>query len=198
MTTIHDVAALAKVAVKTVSRTMNNHPNVSPRMRARVEQAIAALNYVPSPIARQMRTGANHAVGMLYGDPSGTYQSQLNHAMLKACADARLYMAVGLFEESTPNWPDQVERFIERTKVGALVLVPPICDAPDVHDLLRDRGIQSVLISPSQPVRGTSSVSIDDRAAAMQVTRHLLDLGHRRIAHIAGRANHVATLLRRL
>lgn len=198
MATIYDVAELAGVAVKTVSRAINHHPNVSAKTRLKVEQAIAKLNYAPSPIARQMRTGASNAIGMLYGDPSSGYQSQLNHAMLKACSNARLYMAVELFDESNLDWTDQVDRFIQRTDVASMVLVPPICDSSAVHALLRDRGIRSVLISPSRPVPGFSAVCMDDRAAATQVTNHLLDLGHRRIAHIAGRENHVVTLLRRL
>jgi LacI family transcriptional regulator len=198
MATIYDVAAMAGVAVKTVSRAINHHPNVSLKTRAKVQQAIAELDYVPSPIARQMRTGESTAIGMLYGDPSSGYQSQLNHAMLKACSNARLYMAVELFDESDSDWTAQVDRFIQRTKVASMVLVPPICDSADVHALLREQGIRSVLISPSQPVPGCNAVCMDDRAAAKQVTRHLIKLGHQRIAHIAGRENHVVTLLRRL
>jgi LacI family transcriptional regulator len=198
MSTIYDVAAMAGVSVKTVSRALNQHPNVSAKTKEKIDQAIAKLDYTPSLIARQMRTGENSAIGMLYGDPSSGYQSQLNHAMLKACSNARLYMAVELFDEGNVDWTNQVDRFIQRTDVASMVLVPPICDSADVHTLLRERGIRSVLISPSQPVPGFNAVCMDDRAAATQVTRHLLDLGHRRIAHIAGRENHVVTLLRRL
>nr|WP_276591784.1 substrate-binding domain-containing protein [Sphingomicrobium nitratireducens] len=133
---------------------------------------------------------------MLYSDPSSGYQARLNHAMLAACSQAQRYLAVELFDECRSGWREQMEAYLDRTQVRDLVLVPPMCDSPELHDLLRQRGVNTVLISPSSPVEGASSIYIDDRAAAMEVTQHLIDLGHRRIGHIAGDQGHVATVLR--
>lgn len=198
MATIHDVARRAGVSVKTVSRVMNNYEHVSGKTRDKVRSAIDALNYSPSMIARQMRSGDNSSIGMLYGDPSSGYQAQLNHSMLRACADAQSYLAVELFDEKSQNWADQVERFLDRTGVSRMMLVPPMCDSAEIHHLLKDRGVKFVLLSPSQPVIGASAVAMDDRMAARQMTEHLIGLGHRRIGHIAGHEGHIATLLRRL
>jgi LacI family transcriptional regulator len=198
MATIQDVARKAQVSVKTVSRVMNQYEHISDKTRAKVEKAMHDLNYAPSPIARQMRLGDNLSIGVLFGDPSSGYQSQLNHSLLKACSGAHRYLAVELFEESSPDWCGQVSHFLDRSKVSNLVLVPPICDSPEVHALLRDRKVRFVLISPSQPVSGASAVAMDDRKAAREITEHFLSLGHRRVAHITGRDEHVVTLLRRL
>lgn len=196
MATITEVAAHAGVSIKTVSRVMNNYEHISAKMRDKVRASIQELNYEPSSIARQMRMGDQLSIGMLYGDPSSGYQARLNHAMLAACSDARRYLAVELFDEKSTEWRKQVESFLDRTRVRNIVLVPPMCDSSDLHALLKERGVRFALISPSRPVSGASSIAMDDRLAAMEMTQHLIDLGHKRIGHIGGDAGHVATLLR--
>lgn len=197
MTTITEVAKRAGVSVKTVSRVMNDYEHISARTREKVERAIQDLSYSPSSIARQMRMGDNLSIGMLYGDPSSGYQARLNHAVLKACSDARRYLAVELFDEKNIDWLEQVQAFLERTKVRNLILVPPMCDSTDLHDLLKERNVNFVLISPSRPVSGAISITMDDRLAAKEMVNHFIDLGHTRIGHISGHPGHVATLLRR-
>lgn len=197
MATITEVAKHAGVSIKTVSRVMNDHEHISAKMRKRVQDAMEELNYAPSSIARQMRLGDTQSIGMLYGDPSGGYQSRLNHAVLKACSDAGRYLAVEFFDEKNPKWREQVEVFLDRTKVKNLILVPPMCDSSELHVLLEERGIRTVLISPSRQISGASSIAMDDRLAAMEMIKYFIGLGHRRIGHISGDPGHVATLLRR-
>ncbi len=198
MATIIEVAEKAGVSIKTVSRVMNGYTHVSNKTRQKVEDAMMALDYTPSATARQMRLGVSHSIGVLFGDPSSGYQSEINHSMLRACAEVGRYLAVELFDEKDRNWVGQVESFLERTKVTNLVLVPPMSDSIEVHNLLRDRGVRFVLISPSRPVSGASSVQMDDRLAATEVTDYLIKLGHTRIGHIAGHEDHIVTMLRRL
>jgi len=197
MATITEVAELAGVSVKTVSRVMNDYEHVSARTREKVQRAMSELSYAPSSIARQMRLGDSLSIGMLYGDPSSGYQARLNHAVLKACSDTRRYLAVELFDEKSAEWQKQIEDFLDRTKVQNMIVVPPMCDSSEFHDLLKERGVRSVLISPSSPVSGATSIAMDDRLAAKEMVNHFIDLGHKRIGHISGRPDHVATLLRR-
>lgn len=196
MATITEVARHAGVSIKTVSRVMNNYEHISTKMRDKVRASMKELNYAPSSIARQMRMGDHLSIGMLYGDPSSGYQARLNHAMLRACSDAQRYLAVELFDEESSEWRKQVEAFLDRTHVKNIVLVPPMCDSSDLHTLLKERDVRFVLISPSRPVSEASSIAMDDRLAAMEMTQHLIDLGHKRIGHISGDIGHVATLLR--
>lgn len=197
MTTISEVAERAGVSIKTVSRVLNEYEHVSDKMRRRVRTAMEEVNYVSPTLTRQLRTVDAHSIGMLYGDPSGGYQSRLNHAVLKACSDAGRYLAVEFFDESNPEWRGQVETFLNRTKVKNLILVPPMCDSSELHILLKERGIRTVLISPSRQILGAISIAMDDRLAAMEMTRHFIELGHKHIGHISGHPGHVATLLRR-
>jgi LacI family transcriptional regulator len=197
MTTIIDVAKKAGVSIKTVSRVMNNQANVRDETRRRVRQAMDELNYTPSDAARQMRSRKSRAIGMLYGDPSSGYQSRLNHAMMQACSQVGRYLAVGLFDEKKREWKSQLEAFLDRTKVESVVLVPPMCDSSILQQCLIDRGAQFVLLSPSHSRPGVAAVSMDDSRAALEMTQYLLKLGHRRIGHIAGHPDHIASLLRR-
>lgn len=193
MPTIHDVAERAGVSVKTVSRVLNDYPHISAGTRTKVTDAIEALNFSPSRIAREMRLGDSLSIGMVYVDASSGYQAQLNHSMMKACADAQRYLAVELYNEKDPDLVTQVERFLDRTKVKNMVLVPPLCDSLDVQRMLQDRGIGFVLISPTHALENVKTVAMDDHQAAYEITTHLLSLGHRRIVHITGNPDHRAT-----
>lgn len=197
MSTIVDVAKKAGVSIKTVSRVMNNQANVRDETRRRVLQAMEALSYSPSDAARQLRSGRSNSIGMLYGDPSSGYQSRLNHAMMQACSDAGRYLVVGLFDEAKSGWRQQLEAFLDRTRVESIILVPPMCDSSILQECMFERGVKFVLLSPSRAAPNTSAVSMDDQRAAREMTEHLLDLGHRRIGHIAGHPDHIASLLRR-
>ena len=99
MPTISDVAQRAGVSTKTVSRVMNNYEHISTKTREKVERAIEELNFLPGFGSPVSRIGESLSIGMLYGDPSSGYQARLNHAVLKACSDARRYLAVELFDE---------------------------------------------------------------------------------------------------
>jgi len=197
MPTIRDVAREAGVSVKTVSRVLRGESNVRSKTRDRVHATIAKLNYAPSAMARHLGSLEASGIGMLYGDPSSGYQARLNHAMLKACSNAQRYLAVELFDERSSAWVEQVERFLDRTKVNYMVLVPPMCDSLELHDVLKRRKIQYVLISPSRPISGTNVITMDDRLAGYEATKYLINKGHRRISHIAGHEKHVVTFLRR-
>lgn len=197
MTTIYDVAKRAGVSVKTVSRVLNDYRHVSEKTRSKVRDTMAELQFAPSAIAKQMRQGVSNSIGTLYGDPGSAYQSQLNHALLRACVDAGRYLAVQLLDESKRPWLQQVAQFLDDTQVRAMILVPPLSDSVNVHKLLIERNIDFVLISPSQPVAGASAVAMDDRLAAQEITEHLIAFGHKRLAHIAGDEAHVSALSRR-
>lgn len=196
MATIHDVAAKAGVSVKTVSRVLNDYPHISAKMRQKVENAMGELSYTPSLIARQMRLGDTLSIGLLYGDPSSGYQSSLNQAFMEACFSESRYLITELLREDDSDWQNQVERFLDKTRVKNMVLVPPLCDSAEVHQFLRSREVKFILISPSQTFPSTVSIVIDDQRAAAEITNHLIAQGHERIAHLTGNPMHVASLLR--
>jgi len=192
-----DVAKRAGVSLKTVSRVMNGYQHVSAKMRGRVQAAMDELGYVPNGGRGAALGPSPQSIGMLYDDPSGGYQTALNEALLKACQKAGRYLAVEYFDQDHPQWRDQLSDYLGRTQVNKLILVPPMCDSTELLLCLRERGIDTVLISPSRQISGAIAIAVDDRLAAMEMTKHLIDLGHENIGHISGDSGHVATVLRR-
>lgn len=198
MTTIYDVAELAGVSAKTVSRVLNEDRAVKVDTRDRVLEAMTRLNYRPNTQARSLRLGdGKTSVGLLLEDPASGYQSRIHHAMLMACMETGNYIAVEMFQQSSQAFPTTLENFIDDAKIKAMLLLPPLCDHGPMKAVLKARDIHCVLISPVTPDAHYPSVAMDDRKAARDVVDYLLGLGHSKIAHISGNPDHAAALLRR-
>lgn len=197
MANIFDVAEKAGVSVKTVSRVMNNADAVRPATRERVTEAMKALDYNPSHAARELRSGRSRSIGMLFGDPGSGFQARFHHAALQACDEAGYFLAGGLFDEFADDWSKQLSAFLARTRVQNMILVPPLCGSAVLQQQLVERGVNFVLISPSRHIDNAPSICMDDYGAARELTDHLLELGHRRIGHIAGAPDHISSVLRR-
>jgi len=198
MPTIYDVAELAGVSAKTVSRVLNEDRAVKADTRDRVLEAMTRLSYRPNTQARSLRLGdGKTSVGLLLEDPASGYQNRIHHAMLMACMETGNYIAVEMFQHSPQTFPARLETFIDNAKLKAMLLLPPLCDHGPMKAVLKARNIHCVLISPITPDSHYPSVAMDDRKAARDVVDYLLRLGHRRIAHISGNSDHAAALLRR-
>lgn len=198
MSTIYDVAELAGVSAKTVSRVLNEDRAVKDNTRERVLEAMSKLEYRPNSQARSLRLGKTKtSVGMLLEDPASGYQGRFHHAMLMASMETGNYVAMELFEHDKADYLADVDRFIIDAQIRSMVLLPPLCDFGPLKTLLKTRNIHCVLISPTTPDSHYPSVAMDDRVAARDITDYLLSLGHTRIAHIAGHPDHAAALLRR-
>lgn len=191
------IAAKAGVSAKTVSRFLNGHPGVSPKTCQRIESAMNDLRYGLPAGGPFPGTRTGRGIGVFFGDPSSGYQVSLYSALLSACLTAEHCLVVGQFDEAGSNWDAQVSAFLALSQVDKVVLVPPLSDSFEIHRVLNARGVRYVLISPSRPVSGVPAIAVDDRLAALEMTQHLIGLGHRRIGFLAGRQGHVATLLRR-
>lgn len=196
MANIFDVAEKAGVSIKTVSRVMNDADTVRASTRERVQAAMAELDYNPSHAARELRSGRSRSIGMLFGATESGFQARFHHAALRACDSAGYFLAGGFFDETAQNWDRQLSAFLARTRVQNMILIPPICGSEVLHKTLTDRNVSFVLISPTRQAPNASSICIDDRQAARDVTEHLLSLGHRKIGHLSGAPGHVASNLR--
>lgn len=194
---IANIAEKAGVSAKTVSRFLQGHPNVSAKMRRRLEDAIGELGFGLAPGGTPAAPGTNRGIGVFFGDPDAGYQVSVYRALLSACRAADHCLVVQQFDEAGSDWAAQVSAFLAISGVDKVVLVPPLSDSFEIHRVLNARGVRYVLISPSRPVSGAPAISVDDRLAALEMAQHLLELGHERIGFLAGRQGHVATLLRR-
>jgi LacI family transcriptional regulator len=197
MSTIYDVAELAGVSAKTVSRVVNDDKAVKASTREKVLAVMAQLDYRPNAQARSLRLGSKASIGLLLEDPTSGYQGRFHHAMLTACMESHKYLAVELYEQGMADWQAYLDRFITDAGIKDMILLPTLCDFGPLKSFLKSRNINCVLISPSTPDSHYASVAMDDRLAARDVVDYLLQLGHTKIAHIAGHPDHAASILRR-
>jgi LacI family transcriptional regulator, galactose operon repressor len=195
--TIDDVAALAGVSIKTVSRVLNDEPSVRPDTRGRVEEAMAALNYQPSLPARSLAGRRSNLIGLVYENPSANYVFDVQSGAMARCREGKLR----LFIQSCNGLGDQligeVLAMIEQTHVDGLVVTPPLSANRALIALLERQGLPFVRIGPDEQDFDSPAVVIDDLAAAAAMTDYLIDLGHERIGFIAGHPEHSSSHLRK-
>ena len=196
--TIHDVAKKAGVSFKTVSRDLNNEANVSAETQDKVRKAISALQYSPSIAARVLAGSRSFLVGLLYDTPSSYYTHSVQMGALERCREAGFHLVLEKCSSEARNAAATILVSIKHTRLDGVILTPPLSDNQAVRESLVEQKIPHVLISPPKLEPGISSVYMDDRRAAFDMTQYLISLGHRRIGFIKGLSRHGAAMLRLL
>lgn len=179
--------------MKTVSRVFNNEPNVRDKMRARVEAAAKALNYRPNPSARSLAGNRSYLISLVYDDPAAgsSYVMEIIVGMLAACENSHYSAMLRPLEHSNANHVSAVEDAIAQYRLDGLILVPPFADDLKLLRRLDDLGVRYATISAKAKLNhGRIGTILDERKAASEMIDHVVALGHRRIAHIAGPAPH--------
>ncbi len=187
--TIHDVARHAKVSSMTVSRVINGQPNVREALRQRVLESIKELDYTPNIAARSTRIGLGATrIGILFSNPSESYLSKI---MVGSLEQSRK-LGCQLIPEYCAGLSSQkkaVDRLVE-AGVEGVILPPPLCDSESTVRMLTGLDIPVVALATARPLPEVSAVYIDDYRSAISITRHLIKLGHRKIAFVKGDPAH--------
>jgi LacI family transcriptional regulator len=190
--TIQEVADLARVSPKTVSRVINNEPRVRTDTRRRILEAIEQLNYRPNLNARGLASNRSFLIG-LFCDKPGDYLSEFQAGAIERCRESSLHLMVEPVDVQGANMDRQLETLLGQLRLEGVILLPPLSDHPAVLGTLQEAAIPVVRIAPQKNLSAAPSIGIDDYAAARQLTAHLLGLGHRRIGFMLGRPDHGAT-----
>lgn len=193
--TITDVARAVGTSKKTISRVLNNDPNVSAAMRQSVLAAIAELNYRPLTSARSLATNRSFMIGLLYDNRSPSYIMEVQAGVLEACEAQHYSMMVQPLVSTAADFVERVEDILSRQRPDGLILTPPLTDHPQLLDCLHRNGVPFASIAPRHP-EGCIGVMLREREAAAAMVEHLVALGHRRIAHILGDPEHGAGIWR--
>jgi LacI family transcriptional regulator len=192
--TIADVAAFAGVAPMTVSRVVNSGSHVHPETREAVLAAIARLKYSPNVAARTLAGARQVRVRMLYSYLSAAFLSEL---LVGSLEQASLSQVQLVMEQCDPDKGEkEAVRELLQTGVDGVILPPPLFESKQILAAIIDSGALAVAIASPTPRAGLLSVCIDDRAAAVAMTRHILSLGHTRIGFITGNPAQSASALR--
>ncbi|MBP6555506.1 MAG: LacI family DNA-binding transcriptional regulator [Novosphingobium sp.] len=193
--TIKHVAADAGVSLQTVSRVINNEPNVRPEMKTRVQEAIDRLGYVPS-IAAQRMSGSRSYLILAINDRERTIadwqarqgtdwvDQMLLGGMLK-CAEHGYRMIFELVDTHSDHVERELLGAIAALQPDGIILTPPHSDNQQIVDLLAEQKIPFARIGSKQNGKGIP-VSMDDEGSAYTATRYLIEHGHSRIGFIAG------------
>ena len=190
---IRDVAALAGVAVKTVSRVLNGHPYVSAETKARVDEAMLALDFRPSVAARILSGAKSNQIALIYDNHSPFYMFQIQTGCWEYCKAHGIRLLAQPVDVADPLVGEQVRGLVTETHVDGIILSSPVTDCDPVLRALESMDIPFVRISPGTNHALTSSVFMDDAQAADDMTTHLINHGHRRIGFIKGHPNHMAS-----
>jgi len=190
--TIHDVAAAAGVAIKTVSRVLNDEPNVRPETRARVLAAAEALRYQPSLSARSLAGRRSYLLGLIYENPSANYLVDLQHGAMARCRQEKFRLFVHQCSGQGDELTRDVIGLIDQTHVDGLIVSPPLSETPALIEALERRNLPFVRIAPDVE-HGSPYVDMDDEGAAFEMTEYLISCGHARIGFIRGDPSHSAS-----
>jgi DNA-binding LacI/PurR family transcriptional regulator len=179
-----DVARLAGVSHQTVSRVINGSPSIRPATKARVQQAIAELGYRPNTAARALVTRRSGIIGIV-GSSSALYgPSSIQRSVQEAARAAGYFSSlVPLADTTVEALRDALDHLV-RQSVEAIVMVAAQEEALAVAHSA-DIGLPMIVVEGDLSGRGLS-VGVDQIDGARQATRHLIDLGHRAIVHVAG------------
>jgi LacI family transcriptional regulator len=190
--TIKDVAELAKVSLKTVSRVINNEPSVMEGTRVRVLRAVAKLNYEPDPSARNLRSGTPFVIGLIYDNPNPYHIIGVQNGVLAACRETGFELQIHPCDSTSPLLAQELGDFVHRSRLAGLVLTAPMSESAELVAALSARGVRVVRIiaAKEDPDDGTPCVYVDDRDAAYEITEHLIQLGHQRIGFLWGGLAH--------
>jgi LacI family transcriptional regulator len=184
--TINDVARLADVSKKTVSRVINQSPLVNAETRERVQKVIAELDYAPDPQARGLSFGRSFLIGLVYDNPNPQYVVNMQLGLLDGLRGSGFELVVHPCRRDDPRFLDELRSFMERHRLFGVVLTPSISEDERAAHLMSEAGCAYVRIASVPLDSPTRMIVTHDRLGGLAAARHLMSLGHRRVAVIAG------------
>jgi LacI family transcriptional regulator len=179
-----DVARTAQVSLATVSALINGTSNVSPALTERIEAAIQEIGYKRNAIARSLKLGTTHTVGLTVPHITNPFFTEVVSAISQAFDRAGYAVMLFCTDEHLDNQDDQIRLLLDRmvdglivARVGSDSRFKAIVDAAKVPIVLIDRLCDGVT---------ADAVVLDNKGAVFEVIGHLVQLGHRRIGYISG------------
>jgi LacI family transcriptional regulator len=184
--TITDIARLAGVSKKTVSRVINREPYVNKATRERIEGIIAEHGYQPDPQARGLAFRRSFLVGLIHDNPNSQYVENVHLGILDALAARGYELVIRPCDRRSPTFLDDMRSFVERLRLFGVVLTPSVSEDERLAKLLESANCPYVRITCAAVDKPTRLVLTRDAHGAAAAARRLAQLGHRRIAYISG------------
>ncbi len=197
MATIHDVAHLAGVSKSLVSRYLNDQKGVSPESTLKIIAAIKELNYRPNGIARSLVLQKTHTIGIVVDDLCATFIFRLIEGLERGAEDFDVDEKYNIIFCNSNGDVQRKQRhlnFLMNGRVDGIVLYGSLVYDDTMIQQLVHSNFPLMLIENDIEGTDVNKVVIDNIGGAFMATEHLINLGHRRIAHIGGNMNLKITL----
>ncbi len=196
--TINDVARLAGVSKKTVSRVINRSALLSDKTRARVERVIGDIGYVPNPQARALALRRNFIIAAVHDNPNAQFLVNVQKGILDALNDTEFDLMVHPVDRNSPSLLDNIQKFLERQRPYGVVLLPPISENDELVALCKRLGIRYCRMCSATLDDADHVVLSNDREAVREATEYLIAEGHRRLGFISGPSGFLSPTERRM
>lgn len=200
--TINDVARLARVSKKTVSRVINNSPSVRNETREQVNDIIARIGFRPDPQARGLAFRRSFLFGLIYDNPNAQYIVNIQSGALDRMRGTGFELVVHPCDKESDDFLEEIREFVELQRLAGVILLPPIAENRALLAVLEDLDVPYVRITAMHgaendpPILSPQVVS-RDRHGCMLAAEHLLALGHKRIGFVTGPAGYASARERR-
>jgi len=185
--TINDVAMLAGVSKKTVSRVINHATSVKDSTRQDVQTVIKAINYEPDLQARGLAFRHSFLVGVIYDNPNAQYTVNMQQGILNGLKGTGYELVVHPCERDKSNFIDEARLFIERQKLRGVILTPSVSEDEKMAQMLREIKCDYIRIASVKLDSDKHMIVSNDTHGGTLVARHFCELGHKRIAFVAGK-----------
>jgi len=195
--TINDVARLAGVSKRTVSRVINHSTSVNEETRAKIQAIIDKYDYAPSKQARGLASSRSYMVGMLSDDPNAVVIHSVQRGAISALSPSGYELVVHPVEHKDPSLTDGVLKFVSRSNLDGLIILPPISMNLPLLKRLREESIHFVALAAREVDADLASCVVSaDREAMQQVAELFLKQQISRPAIINGPADRLSTIER--
>lgn len=184
--TINDVARLANVSKKTVSRVINESPLVREETREKVKAIIKEYGYTPDPQARALAFRRSFLIGMVYDNPSPQYVVNMQRGILDELEDTSFQLVLRPCDRADRHYRDKIHSFVVQQKPFGVILPPSVSEDDELAKMLLDLDCSYVRIASVDLDEPGRMIRTHDSEGAAQAARHIAALGHRDIAHIHG------------
>jgi LacI family transcriptional regulator len=195
--TINDIARLAGVSKKTVSRVINDSPFVKQETRLKIKEIIRERGFAPDPQARGLAFRKSFLIGMIYDNPTPQYVVNMMQGILDALRGSPFELVIRPCNRTAQTFLHDMHTFVERQKLSGVVLLPSVSEDDRLVQILREIGCSHVRIAAMELDSPSVMVVTHDNSGAADAARHLAELGHKTIAHISGPSSFLSAHERR-
>jgi LacI family transcriptional regulator len=194
--TINDIARLANVSKKTVSRVINESPFVREETRSRIAEIIRVTGFTPDPQARGLAFRRSYLIGLVYDNPNAPYVINVQEGALGALRRMGYELVVHPCDRNSPEFLSDIRQLVSRQKLDGLLILPPVSENNALAAMLREIHCPYIRILSAALDEPQNLVQSMDRQSAAEVAEHLAKLGHTRIAMIIGPRTYRSSLER--